>query len=221
MQCYTTEVYHPVGPSCELTFKVLIHPFAGFWLRDTLPCLNNSPRCDFHSSFNGLGIIAPALEFTSVLLSCGVPCNFASVVAIGNIKLTFAGTFRNNEFFTVNFNCAFVHDIQSFAPPLIGCRACLCVSLRRCVYNSLTPNEFISNSLPALPALVAAGVAEEDLPSKEWSSCRLSRKGIRYLLASCCSTLLTYFMASSAESKYRGPGPPPGNWKPIMNCPCR
>ena len=104
---------------CEtgLTFKVLIHPFAGFWLRDTLPCCNNSPRCDFHSTFNGIGITAPAIEFTSVLLSCFVPCNTASVVAIGNIKLTFSGTFRNNEIFTVNFDCAFVHDIVSILCP--------------------------------------------------------------------------------------------------------
>ena len=104
---------------CEtgLTFKVLIHPFAGFWLRDTRPCVNNSPCCNFHGTFNGIGITAPAIECTSVLLSCSVPCNTASVVAIGNNKLTFTGTFRNNELFTVNFDCAFVHDIVSILCP--------------------------------------------------------------------------------------------------------
>ena len=104
---------------CEtgLTCKVLIHPFAGFWLRDTRPCFNNSPCCNFHGTFNGLGISSPAIEFASVLLSCSVPCNFASVVAIGNNKLTFTGTFRNNELFTVNFDCAFVHDIVSILCP--------------------------------------------------------------------------------------------------------
>ena len=149
-ELYTILHNSNVSPGCALTskcfarqgltFKVLIHPFAGFWLRDTRPCFNNLPCCNFHGTFNGIGITAPAIEFTSVLLSCSVPCNSASVVAIGNNKLTFTGTFRNNELFTVNFDCAFVHDnVSILCPATYRLSGFVCVYLQRCVALYIIP----------------------------------------------------------------------------------